>query len=114
MKSKSKSLADKKILIVDVEDDLKGKHSERFRSTIYTLTQEGNYDILVNFSGVKNTDSLGIGVLIMGLRLCSEHGGHFKLVNVSPEIRKTLRMMKIEEFFEFYDDEAEAIQSFDE
>jgi anti-anti-sigma factor len=113
MIAQARKIADKKVVIVDVGEDLRGKHSERFRSTIYTLTHEGNYQILVNFEGVKSTDSLGIGVLIMGMKQCDEHGGKFKILNVSPEIIRTLKILKIDQFFEVFDDETTAVDSFD-
>lgn len=113
MVTQERRVAGKKVVIVDVGEDLRGKHSERFRSTIYTLTREGNYNILVNFGGVKSTDSLGIGVLIMGMKQCDEHGGRFKLVNVAQEIQKTLNMLKIDGYFEIYNDETEAVETFD-
>jgi len=57
-------------------------------------------------------DSSGIGVLVRTLTQAKQHGGTLKLVNPSKFALQTLKIVGLLSLFELFDDDTQAIQSF--
>jgi N-acetylglucosaminyldiphosphoundecaprenol N-acetyl-beta-D-mannosaminyltransferase len=56
--------------------------------------------VLFNMAGTSFTDSTGIGLLIRLRRRARELGHHFFLIALQPPVMATLRLMKLDEFFD--------------
>ena len=93
--------------------------------------QQGNRNLLIDLSEVPSITSAGLrAILVIYKLLGSERSNHvgsgtssgstdqpaksayLKLLNVSPEVRKVLRIAGFEDYLEIYDDQDEAIASF--
>jgi anti-sigma B factor antagonist len=68
--------------------------------------------ILLNLKSVKNIDSSGIGELIANYTTVSRDGGQLKLLNLTEKIQNLLVITKLLTVFDAYDNEAEALNSF--
>ncbi len=76
------------------------------------LLQDGEKRILLNFTGVADIDSSGIGELFNIFRSVQRQGGEVKLVNPSKAVREALHGAQLHRFFDITDDWAVALQSF--
>ena len=66
----------------------------------------------INLSGVKYIDSTGIGELIANYTTVSRQGGQLKLLNLTDRVQNLLVITKLLTVFDSYDNEAEALKSF--
>lgn len=83
------------------------------RNAIQQALDSGAKKILIEMSGVTTIDSSGIGELVSAYTTTSNHGGRLKLCCLPPKITDMLTITQLITVFEVYDDEEEAIVSFE-
>jgi len=99
--------------VIHLRGDLKlGEPVDGLRQACLDLMNEGDTRLVVNLSEVPMIDSSGIGVLVRTLTQAKQHGGTLKLVNPSKFALQTLKIVGLLSLFELFDDDTQAIQSF--
>lgn len=82
------------------------------REKVNGLLESGNQHILLNLEKVSYMDSAGIGELVACYKRAKEKTGTVKLLNPSGKVFDLLQLTKLEEVFETFTDEGEALVSF--
>jgi anti-sigma B factor antagonist len=82
------------------------------RDKVTELLDSGSAHILLNLEKVSYMDSAGIGELVACYKRAKEKDGTVKLLNPSGKVYDLLQLTKLEEVFETYRDEKEALVSF--
>jgi anti-sigma B factor antagonist len=82
------------------------------REKVNELLDGGKTRILLNLSKVKYMDSAGIGELVACYKRATERKGTVKLLSPSGKVYDLLALTKLEEVFETFTDEPEAVGSF--
>ncbi len=90
-----------------------GESSVALRTTIRRLLGEGKKNILLNLGQVGYIDSSGIGELVSGFTAVNREGGTLKLLNLTQKIQDLLAITKLLTVFDVYEQENEALSSFD-
>ena len=102
------------VTILDMSGAVRmGEGSIELRNAIRGLVDGGKKKILLNLRSVKNIDSSGIGELIANYTTVSRDGGQLKLLNLTEKIQNLLVITKLLTVFDAYDNEAEALNSFE-
>jgi anti-sigma B factor antagonist len=102
------------VTILDMTGSVRmGEGAVALRNSIRGLNDEGKKKILLNLAGVKNIDSSGIGELIANYTTISREGGQLKLLSLTDKIRDLLVITKLLTVFDSFDNEAEALSSFE-
>ena len=101
------------VTILDLSGEVRiGDASIALRDAIRKLVDAGKKKVLLNLAGVKYMDSSGIGELIANYTTLSRQGGQLKLLNLTDRIQNLLVITKLLTVFDSYDNEAEALKSF--
>lgn len=101
------------VTIMDLSGSVRmGEGAVALRNAIRGLVEQGKKKILLNLRGVKNIDSSGIGELIANYTTISRDGGQLKLLNLTDKIQNLLVITKLLTVFDSYDNEADALNSF--
>ncbi len=101
------------VMILDLKGRLTaGLGDQILREAIDELLAENRKKILLNLSGLAYLDSAGVGELVAGLKTARRFGAELKLLNLGDRVYSTLDMARLLPTFETYDDEAEALRSF--
>ena len=101
------------VTILDMSGAVRmGEGSIALRNAIRGLVDGGKKKILLNLRSVKNIDSSGIGELIANYTTVSRDGGQLKLLNLNEKIQNLLVITKLRTVFDAYDNEADALNSF--
>jgi anti-anti-sigma factor len=82
------------------------------RDRVNDLAARGRVKIVVNLRDVTYIDSCGLGVLIAKLVSVRNKGGDLKLLHLSPRSHRVFAICKLENVFEAFDAESDAIASF--
>ena len=102
-----------KVSIVDLGGKITiGEGDVVMRNTVQELLDTGNQHILLNLEKVSYMDSAGIGELVACYKRAREKAGNVKLLNPSGKVYDLLSLTKLEEVFETFKDEREALVSF--
>ena len=102
------------VTILDLSGEVRiGDSSVALRDSIRNLADQGKKKVLLNLGGVKYIDSSGIGELIANYTTISRQGGQLKLLNLTDRVQNLLVITKLLTVFDAYDNEAEALKSFE-
>ncbi len=82
------------------------------RNKFQEILESGGKQILLNLEKVGYMDSAGIGELVACYKRAKEKNGVVKLLNPSGKVYDLLQLTKLEEVFETFKDEREALVSF--
>lgn len=111
MKAKTRQIG--AVSVVDLSGQITiGAGDVQMREAVNELLEGGQQQILLNLSGVSYMDSAGIGELVACFKRAKERGGVVKLVNPTGKVYDLLQLTKLEDIFEVYKDEKEALVSF--
>ena len=101
------------VTILDLTGEVRlGDSSVALRDSVRKLADVGKKKVLLNLAGVKYIDSSGIGELIASYASVTRQGGQLKLLNLTDRIQNLLVITKLLTVFDAYDNEAEALKSF--
>lgn len=102
------------VTILDMSGEVRiGEGAVALRDSIRTLADQGKQKVLLNLAGVKYMDSSGVGKLIANYTTIKRQGGQLKLLNLTDRIQNLLVITKLLTVFDSYDNEAEALKSFE-
>jgi anti-sigma B factor antagonist len=79
------------------------------REKLIELTDKGNYKLLIDMEQVDFLDSIGLGVLVGGLKRVRAHNGSLNLVCTQERILKIFRITGLTKVFGIYASVDEAI-----
>ena len=102
------------VTILDLTGEVRiGDSSVALRESVRNLADQGKKKLLLNLAGVKYIDSSGIGELIANYTTVSRQGGQLKLLNLTDRVQNLLVITKLLTVFDSFDNEAEALKSFE-
>ena len=89
-----------------------GEGTMSIRNTVRDVLQSGAKKIILNLADISYIDSSGVGELVSSYTTTVNKGGKLKLVKLTNELRELLTITKLLTVFEIYDDEKDALASF--
>ena len=105
---------DDDVLILDLEGKIRlGEGCAELRKTLRFLVENGEKKILLNLANVSYIDSSGLGELVSSYITLRKNEGEIRLIHLSKNIHELMLMTKLLTIFEVYDNEREAIESFE-
>lgn len=100
------------IVILRVKGELDALVAPRLKEKIIKLGEEGKSKFVIDFSELVHINSLAMGILRGRLREIRENGGDIKLINLNPHVATIFEMVGLDDIFEIYDTEDEALNKF--
>ncbi len=88
-----------------------GQEVDELRLVVLSLLKETNH-VVVHLAGIEQIDSEGLAGLVGLFISARNRGGELKLADLSPKSRELLRVTRLDEVFEIYKSESEAVESF--
>jgi len=111
MKTKVRAIG--KVSILDLSGKITiGEGDVIPREEVNKLLEADRKNILLNLDKVTYMDSAGIGELVACFKRASEAGAKLKLLNPSGRVSDLLSLTKLQQVFEIYAEEKEALVSF--
>lgn len=98
-------LTEEKIL---QEVDIEGLES----SIISLIKEESGINLVINFCNVRFLTSSALGLLLRVIKKMNETRGKLKLCSIDPKILKVFTITHLDQVFDIYDSQSEAVESF--
>jgi anti-sigma B factor antagonist len=89
-----------------------GEPLDRTSRTFTELLEAGEARFLLDLEEVPMIDSSGIGLLVRYLTVAKQRGGSLKLLNPSKFAVQTLKLVRVLNLFEVFENQQDAIASF--
>jgi anti-sigma B factor antagonist len=111
MKTKVRNIG--KVSVLDLSGKITiGEGDVILREEVNKLLETDRKSILLNLDKISYMDSAGIGELVACFKRASEAGARLKLLNPSGRVSDLLSLTKLQQVFEIFSDEKEALVSF--
>ena len=111
MKTKVRNVGN--VAVVDLTGKITiGEGDVVLREEVNKLLETDTKSILLNLNGVTYMDSAGIGELVACYKRAAETGAKLKLLNPSGRVSDLLSLTKLQQVFDIYNDEKDALVSF--
>jgi len=95
--------------IVALQGEVDMHVSPQVREALLSVFKKNAKGILVDLSEVTFMDSSGIATLVEGLRWSKNEGTRFILVGLQDTVSHTLKLAKLDSFFEIFPSQEEAL-----
>ena len=80
--------------------DIVASMADEFRKKLLKAVDQGIKSLTIDLTGVEMIDSVGLGVLIAAHNSLKEAEGSLSVKNVSEDIYKLLKTMRLDQHFE--------------
>lgn len=100
------------VVILDISGEIDLYNAPEIKDIINKLIEEKKYNVVINLEKVSYIDSSGIGALISSLSNLKKYQGGLKIINVFASVRKVFELTKLTSFFEIFEAEEDAVNSF--
>ena len=103
------------VTVLDIDGRIIGSESLALKNIIdeeMGSAEDGEVKMLLNMKHVRAMDSSALGIVIAAYTSVQRRGGRIALLNVSGSINSLIVMSKLLTIFDRYDDEDDAIESF--
>ena len=89
-----------------------GEESNALREKVKSLIGEGKKKVVLNMANVTFIDSAGLGTLVAAHHSAKSQGAALKLAHLGSKFQEVLQITKLLTVFDVYNNEAEAVSSF--
>lgn len=100
------------IVIIEVAGELDALVAPKLKEKISKEMENGETKFIINFKELVHINSLAMGILRGKLKSTKEIGGDIKLSNLNEHIKSIFEMIGLDEIFEIFGNEKEALDSF--
>ncbi|MBK8809218.1 MAG: STAS domain-containing protein [Acidobacteria bacterium] len=102
------------VTVLDLRGNIRlGAGNIHLHKALRALVDKGEKRILINLADVTHIDSSGLGELVAGYTTLQKSGGDMKLLKLTERVRELMVITKLLTVFDVFDDEQEAIGSFE-
>ncbi len=103
----------KRSVLVEVQGRIDSSNAQELGKALDDITHGGKYKIVVDLRGVDFMASRGYWALIQAQKTCKRYNrGEVVLVGVEGELRESLKLIGLEEYFKIFDDTTPAVGYF--
>ncbi len=102
------------ILVIESDNLLSGYDNNILLREVESKIEAGLHRFIINLSGIKYMNSLGLSFMIAVLTKSRSAGGETVICNVNAKIDELLAIMKLKSIFSVCDDLESAIQVFNQ
>ena len=99
------------IVIIETEGYLSNEGGEAISAICYDRIKMGQHKFLINMSGTKVVNSIGVSILIEIIEKLQEVDGKIGYYNLSPIVSKTFNIMGLTKYSTVFATEDEAVST---
>jgi len=101
------------VTVLDLQGNIRlGEGNIELHNILRFLVEKGERRILLNLADVSYIDSSGLGELVAGFATLQKNGGELKILHLTGRVHELMVITKLLTVFEVFDNEQEAINSF--
>ena len=101
--------SDDGVAVAVVSGEIHVSTAPRFRQALEAIIERGDGTLVLDLTAVEFIDSTGLSVLLNGLRLVGQRGGHMALVCTNPTVLRLFQITSLDTTFDIVADRDAAI-----
>lgn len=100
------------IKVIKIIGELDALVAPKLKDRISKLVEADTVKFIIDFEDLVHINSLAMGILRGKLKIVKSAGGDIKLVKLNEHIKTIFEMVGLDELFEIYETEEEAVNKF--
>lgn len=100
------------VVIIKIAGELDALVAPKLKDKITKEMENGSKYFVIDFEELVHINSLAMGILRGKLKLVKDMGGDIKLVKLNDHIKEIFEMIGLDEIFEIYENENDAVESY--
>jgi anti-sigma B factor antagonist len=100
------------ITVLSLNGSIDAMTAPKITEYINAIIQQGNTNLVADFSGVDYTSSAGLRVLLGAIKETRSRSGDMRLASVQPDVLKVLNLSGFTNILKIFDDRDAAVASF--
>lgn len=100
------------VVILRVNGELDALVAPQLKDRLIKLIELDKKSFIIDFEGLVHINSLAMGILRGRLKEIREKNGDIKLINLNSHITTIFEMVGLDEIFDIYESEEEALNKF--
>jgi len=100
------------VKVIKVSGELDALVAPKLKEKLAKLIENDQYNFVIDFTELVHINSLAMGILRGKLRTVKGFGGDIKLVGLNDHIKTIFEMVGLDEIFEIYEKEEDALEKF--
>lgn len=100
------------VVIIKITGELDALVAPKLKDKITKEMENGSKYFVIDFEELVHINSLAMGILRGKLKLVKDMGGDIKLVKLNDHIKEIFEMIGLDEIFEIYENENDAVESY--
>ncbi|MGL5054163.1 MAG: STAS domain-containing protein [Fusobacteriaceae bacterium] len=100
------------IKVIKIIGELDALVAPKLKDRISKLVEADTVKFIIDFEDLVHINSLAMGILRGKLKIVKNAGGDIKLVKLNEHIKTIFEMVGLDELFEIYETEEEAVNKF--
>lgn len=100
------------VVILRVSGELDALVAPQLKDRLIKLMELDKKNFILDFEGLSHINSLAMGIIRGRLKEIKEKQGDIKLIKLNNHIKTIFEMVGLDELFQIFDTEEEAINSF--
>jgi anti-sigma B factor antagonist len=100
------------VVILRVNGELDALVAPQLKDRLIKLIELDKKSFIIDFEGLVHINSLAMGILRGRLKEIREKNGDIKLINLNNHITTIFEMVGLDEIFDIYESEEEALNKF--
>lgn len=89
--------------VVTADGEIDAATADTVADAVAAALDNGHDNVLLDFARVTFIDSTGLGVLVKSHRAAEAKGAHFGVVHPTPQTRKLIRVLGLDQLLHIYD-----------
>ncbi|MBP6062798.1 MAG: STAS domain-containing protein [Fusobacteriaceae bacterium] len=100
------------IKVIKIIGELDALVAPKLKERISKLVETDTVKFIIDFEDLVHINSLAMGILRGKLKIVKNAGGDIKLIKLNDHIKTIFEMVGLDELFEIYETEEEAVSKF--
>lgn len=100
------------VVIIKIKGELDALVAPKLKEKFMKYAEQSKVKFIIDFSELLHINSLAMGILRARLKEVKENSGDIKLINLSSHIATIFEMVGLDEIFNIYPTEEEAMAAF--
>jgi anti-sigma B factor antagonist len=102
----------KRVELMTVSGRIDSSNAGEFDDALKALLDKGEYQLVLNLSGIEYISSAGLRALVSTLRESKKHNGDLRLADPADRVMEVLNLAGLTALFQIFDDDVSAVGSF--
>jgi anti-sigma B factor antagonist len=105
---------DGSVAVIDINGVIDSETVDEFDKAVNQVMKDGCYNIVLNLARMNYINTAGLSIIADTFKQAQQNKGALKILNATDTIKELLDVVRFTRIIELFEDESEAVSSFEQ